>query len=428
MHRQLGTIVGKSVKAGLMFRRGGGQALPGLVVEKLFPGYVTSMLAGLPEGAVIITGTNGKTTTTKMVVHLLRAGGKRVLTNSTGSNLTRGIASSISQNARISGRLPFDIAVLEIDEATARRLVRQIKPRWVLALNVSRDQLDRFGEVDTIADYIGAAMAEATQGIVANARDPHLLQRAERIALEKGIELELFGSSPALAEYFPTDYELAAIDQSVKTREKPVKTDVAVELAAFRENRVKYRVGKDIYAAQLKLAGQHNYLNGAAALALARRLLPDTAMKDLAKELENVSLAFGRGEKYRLKNGSVIELVLVKNPASFRQALASYGSKQQNLMIAINDNIADGRDVSWLWDVDFSTLSGRKIALTSGTRSADMALRLKYDDISVGRLEPDLHKAAEALAQEDGEKVILATYTAMLRLYAYLSKNGQRVL
>jgi UDP-N-acetylmuramoylalanine-D-glutamate ligase len=174
MQKTAGTILGKTVKAGLRFRRSGGQALPGLIVEKLFPNYIGAMLNRLPEGVVVITGTNGKTTTTKMVVHLLKANGKRVLTNSTGSNLTRGIASSISQHAKVTGKLPYDIAVLEIDEATARRLVSQVKPRWLLALNVSRDQLDRFGEVDVVALYIKSAM-DASGGVVTNARDPHLL-------------------------------------------------------------------------------------------------------------------------------------------------------------------------------------------------------------------------------------------------------------
>src|SRR5205085_2478888 len=132
MQNFLATLIGKTIRGLLVFRRNGGQALPGLVIEKIFPGYVHAQLAKLPDGVVIITGTNGKTTTTKIVVHMLSANGKKVLTNSTGSNLVRGIASSIAQHAGFGDRLKEDIAILEVDEATARALVKQISPRWVL--------------------------------------------------------------------------------------------------------------------------------------------------------------------------------------------------------------------------------------------------------------------------------------------------------
>jgi len=153
---------------------------------------------------------------------------------------------------------------------------------------------------------------------------------------------------------------------------------------------------------KLKISGQHNYLNGAAALALVGNLMPEVKIEDLVNQLAEVSLAFGRGEKYRLPGGAVIELVLIKNPASFTQALASYGAAKANLMIAINDNIADGRDVSWLWDVNFESLDAKKVALTSGTRAADMALRLSYDDIKTAEVETDLTKAVNKLAEYAG--------------------------
>jgi len=420
MQKFLGTVVGKSVKAGLAYRRGGGQALPGLVVEKLFPNYVGAMLSNLPEGVVIITGTNGKTTTTKMVVHLLKANGKKVLTNSTGSNLTRGIASSLSQHAKVTGKLPYDMAVLEVDEATARRLVKQVKPKWTLALNASRDQLDRYGEVDTVVSYIKAAIAES-EGVITNAGDPKLVAAAGNLKKQ----VTYFGFAEKLRKYFPSDYDLAAVNGSVKTREKSAKA--YVELVGFNGQEAAYQINGRRYKADLKLSGQHNFLNGAAALALACRMLPDADPKNLVEELARVPLAFGRGEKYKFKNGAIVELVLVKNPASFTQALASYGSSKTNLTIAINDNIADGRDVSWLWDVNFEPLASQKVAMTSGSRAADMALRLRYDDINVGKIEPDLIKALGSLNIQSGEHVILATYTAMLRLYAKLSKSAEKI-
>lgn len=421
----LGTLIGKLIRLALRFRPGGGHALPGLVVERIFPDYVPRMVKKLPEGVVIITGTNGKTTTTKIVVQLLKAGGKRVLTNPTGSNLVRGLASSLAQHATIFGSLPYDIAILEVDEATARRLVETVKPRWVLALNVSRDQLDRYGEVDTVASYVGAAMAAAAEGVVTNAGDPHLLRIVQKLKPDKKMAVHYFGAAPSLAEYFPSDYELAAVDKSPPKQIKPVALEA--ELAAFENQKVTYRIDGQKYQARLKLSGQHNYLNGAAALALCRRLIPDSPPEELVSELSRISLAFGRGEKYRLKNGAVIELVLVKNPASFTQALSSYGSDQAKLMIAINDNIADGRDVSWLWDVNFSPWHGRDVAITSGTRGADMALRLSYEGIKVHSIESSLPKALKTLGDSQGRKVILSTYTAMLQLYRLLSKTGEKL-
>lgn len=427
MRKVLGTLTGKSIQAGLRFRRSGGQALPGLVVESLFPDYLARMIRQLPEGVIIITGTNGKTTTTKIVTEILKANGKKVLTNRTGSNLTRGIVSSISQHATLGGKLKQDIAVLEVDEATARRLVSQVQPRWVVGLNVSRDQLDRFGEVDTVAAYVGAAMAQAAEGIITNARDQHLVGIARQVSREKNIQLCYFGAAKKLAKYFPNDYELAAVDEA-KAPEMDIKDkDLAVALTDFTGQDVSYVIDGKKYEARLKLSGQHNYLNGAAALALCRRLLPEAAPQDLLEQLAGVSLAFGRGEKYQLRTGAQIELVLVKNPASFTQALSSYSAKNTNLMIAINDNIADGRDVSWLWDVDFKPLAGQKVAITSGRRAADMALRLSYDDISTANTEVSLPKAVKLLGEMSGPKVILATYTAMLQLYSLLTKQGEKI-
>lgn len=419
-----GTLIGKTVRQLLRLRHSGGQALPGLLIENLFPGYLASMLKKLPEGVIIITGTNGKTTTTKIVTELLQSSGKKVLTNSTGSNLTRGIASSISQHASFSGKLHLDMAILEVDEASARRLAGMIKPRWVLALNVSRDQLDRFGEVDTIASYIGAAMSAATEGVVLNGRDPHLYKLAQNISKENKIKLKYFGAAESLSRFFPSDYELAAVDRADKKMRTPFSNDV--ELAAFHGKQAAFKVGTQKFSVKLKLTGQHNYLNAAAALVLCRQLLPDMKINGVISLLSKIELAFGRGETYKLKNGAIIELVLVKNPASFTQALASYGAGDEELMIAINDNLADGRDVSWLWDVNFAPLNGRKIDVTSGTRAADMALRLSYDDITTDDIQPNISRALKQLAARPGKKVILSTYTAMLQLYGLLSRQGEK--
>lgn len=424
MRKVAGTVLGKTVTQAVKLRgKSGGQALPGLVVETLIPGYLGAMLQQLPDGVAIITGTNGKTTTTKMVVELLRASGKKVLTNATGSNLTRGIISSISQQATKAGRLPFDIAVFELDEAYASQFTRVLKPRFVLGLNASRDQLDRFGEVDMVAKLIGDTMLSASERIITNADD----QRLSAIAARSKIPVSYFSVAPSLLTYFPRDDELVAVDGGTATLQA-ADVPLSVELLHFQGTEAVYRFGKRRFTANLQVTGQHNFQNAAGALALVQAILPKADPATLAKNLAKVKPAFGRGQAFRLKNGSTLQLNLVKNPASFRQGLASYVHPGTAIMIAINDNIADGRDMSWLWDVDFTSLQHRPVAIATGSRAADMALRLQYDDVAVQTIEPNLEQALRIFCGLSENKVIFATYTAMLKLHAILGKQAGKVL
>lgn len=424
MRKTVGTLLGKSVARVVRLRgKTSGQALPGLVVETLVPGYLGAILHQLPYGVAIITGTNGKTTTTKMVVELLRANGKRVLTNPTGSNLTRGIISSVSQQASRGGKLPFDIAVFELDEAYARQFTDVMKPRYVLGLNASRDQLDRFGEVDKVAELISETMLSATDGIIVNADDKRLS------AAVSGTKTPCiyFGVAPTLLRYFPRDDELVSVGKTTSPAGTK-KRQLSVELRAFRGDSATYRIGERSVEATLQVTGQHNFQNAAAALALAHALLPDVEPINLVSQLAEVKPAFGRGQTFQLKNGSSLQLNLVKNPASFRQSLISYARSDTVIAIAINDRVADSRDMSWLWDVDFSDLQGDNVACTTGTRSVDMALRLQYDGTPVGTIEPDLDKALLLLSSLPGNKVIFATYTAMLHLHATLVQKAGKGL
>jgi len=420
MHRAVGTLLGKSVAGAVRLRgKSGGQAMPGLVVETLIPGYLGVMLRQLPDGVIIITGTNGKTTTTKMVVELLQANGKRVLTNPTGSNLTRGIISSVSQQAHRSGGLPFDVAVFELDEAYARQFTDTVKPRYVLGLNASRDQLDRFGEVDKVAELISETMLSATEGIITNADD----KRLSSAATTANVPVIYFGVAPALLKYFPRDDELVAVDAPAPVLQAS-DLPVEVELVTFKDENATYRLGDKQAQARLRVTGQHNFQNAAAALALVHTVMPDTELAGLVEQLSLVRPAFGRGQEFKLKNGSTLQLNLIKNPASFRQGLASYVQPDTTIMIAINDRVADSRDMSWLWDVDFTSLRGHEIALTTGSRAIDMALRLQYDDIAARTVEPDTDAALKAFCTLPGDKVAFASYTAMLHLHAQLNRKA----
>ncbi|HSX43450.1 MAG TPA: MurT ligase domain-containing protein [Candidatus Saccharimonadales bacterium] len=408
-------------KAVTLRGKSSGQSMPGLVVETLVPGYLKVMLARLPDGIVIVTGTNGKTTTTKMIVELLRTNGKKVLTNATGSNLTRGIISTVSREASRSGRLPHDIAVFELDEAYAGQFTDVIRPRYVVGLNASRDQLDRFGEVDTVARMIGDTMLSATRMIITNADD----KRLSLIANTATVPVRFFGVAPKLLQYFPRDDELVAVGPAAKSATRP---DMDVELLDFKDTAATYKVGADKVTASLNVTGQHNFQNAAGALALVHAVLPDVPAAMLAEQLAMVRPAFGRGQTFRLRGGTGLQLNLVKNPASFRQGLASYVRLDTKVMIAINDGLADSRDMSWLWDVDFSSLSSADVAWTTGVRAADMALRLQYDNITVGQVEPDIEAALRQFCTLPGEKVVFASYTAMLRLHRLLEREAGKSL
>lgn len=423
MNRALGTTIGKTVQQLLQRLDNRGQALPGLIVEKLQPSYLGEMLKQLPEGIVFVMGTNGKTTTTKIITELLKAAGKRVITNASGSNLTRGVISGVLQHATWSGALPYDIGVFEVDEAYAKKLLRQIRPRWVLALNVSRDQLDRFGEVDTVAELLGSTMDAATEGVITNADDPYLASIGNRLTADQSF-VDYFGAHRSLREHFPHEKMIASVRRG---KTGCVKCPAPqVELTSFQGREAIYTIDGKKYEAHLNLVDPHNYLNAAAALALVRRLLPDVPPDKLVADLTKITPAFGRGEIFKLPDGGLIQLTLVKNPASFFQALASYRSNGCDVMIAINDNYADSRDVSWLWDVDFLPLKGERQIITSGKRATDMALRLQYDDIPAEAI-PDLEQALQAFCRSQKRKVIFATYTAMLHLYEVLKKRAVEI-
>src|SRR6185312_2189132 len=180
-----------------------GNALPGLVVEKLFPRFLPHAMATLAEGVVVVTGTNGKTTTTKMVATLLGQR-YRVLTNDTGSNFVRGAITATCEHAGWSGRLPYDVAVFELDEAWAVRFVALVPPRRALLLNVMRDQLDRFGEIDTTAGLLGQVAAATTGHVVLNRDD----ERIAALAARTSADVSYYGVTPELRTVFPNDEEL----------------------------------------------------------------------------------------------------------------------------------------------------------------------------------------------------------------------------
>ncbi len=400
--------------------RGGGSALPGLVVEKLDPQFLQRTLANLPHGVVVVSGTNGKTTTTKMVTQLLRRHGLKVFTNPSGSNFTRGIVASLLTHVDAEGKLDADIAVLELDEAHAVHFARQVAPDYTLVLNVFRDQLDRFGEIDHTAKLLAKVVERTTKGVVLNREDD--LVRALSTLVPKEKKIQYFGLSDTLREKFPSDSNLRGVSNTMVSLPHPHRGDVILE--SLSGHTATFAFGtKPQPKVKLKIDGIYNVINAAAALTLVRMILSDSARDDeLLSELSDVRPAFGRGEAIQV-DGHPLEIVLVKNPSGFRLALESYAKRPASTLIAINDNYADGRDMSWLWDVDFESL-GPSVAMVSGTRAYDMALRLQYDLVDVTKVTPEVDDALGTFIKNtSGPRRIFCTYTTMLAIRRELQKD-----
>jgi len=396
--------------------RGGGSALPGLVVERVDPRFLAHALSGLPRGIVVVTGTNGKTTTTKMLVAILREHGLRVFTNPTGSNFTRGVISSMLGQIPLSGRLRADMAVLELDEAHALRFAAQVRPTHSLLLNVARDQLDRFAEIDATAQLLARLSEQTTRGVVLNIDDSFISRGRDRIA--EGVDVRYFGVDPSIADRLPELQEADVRFEDDFATPEPGAGDGLLKPRDERSFEVLFGEGDSVGPLELKQRGLAAMINATAATTTARLLLDgEFSEADTVRALRQVQPPFGRGEVIDA-GGQPLELVLVKNPAGFTVALGTYGSTPVTSMVAINDNYADGRDVSWLYDVSFESLRDRGVAMTSGVRAYDMALRLRYDDVEVEAIEPDLGRALDRFISEhpDEPKRIFCTYTAMMTL------------
>ncbi|MGZ4600887.1 MurT ligase domain-containing protein [Oryzihumus sp.] len=415
LRTSVAVAAGKAARAASRLR-GGGSALPGLVVERVDPAFLAHALADLPRGIIVVSGTNGKTTTTKMLAAILREHGLRVFTNPTGSNFTRGVISSMIPEIHLGGRLDADVAVLELDEAHALKFAAAVRPTHSLLLNVARDQLDRFAEIDHTAQLLAQLAEQTTGGVVLNIDDSFVARIRDRVA--DGVEVRYFGVDPSISERLPELMEADVRFEDDWAAPSPTDGDGLLKPADERSFEVRFGAEGVVGPVELRQRGLAAMINATAATTTAKMLLgADFREASTVAALQKVQPPFGRGEIIDA-DGQPLELVLVKNPAGFTVALGTYGSTPVASMVAINDNYADGRDVSWLYDVSFESLRERGVAITSGVRAYDMALRLQYDDVAVEEVEPDLDKALERFltAYPDEPKRIFCTYTAMMAL------------
>ena len=427
MRSRLTVALGRTARLAARVRGGGsgGTAFPGLVMERTDPGFLERTLSRLPRGVIVVSGTNGKTTTTKMVVQLLREQGLKVFTNRTGSNFVRGVLAALLTEVDAAGNLDADIAVLELDEAHAVHFVAQVRPRACLLLNVMRDQLDRFGEIDYTASLLHSIAQATSDVVVLNGDDPRLAAPA----FLEGVSARVvsFGAGEDLRSLFLSDDDLRTGLASPRDRGEGPGPRVTLE--AINGQRATVRVDGASHEVDFAIPGVHNLLNACAALGVVLEVLGEDAdLPGLLATLGTVQAAFGRGEVLTL-DGRPVQLSLVKNPAGFRMGLLSAASQAQEgevVVVAINDEYADGRDMSWLWDVDFAALRTNGVAVVTGVRAWDMALRLRYDDVEVTDVEPDLRKAValmrRAATDADRPMRIFTTYTAMLALRSILGE------
>ena len=309
-------LIGKAVRAASRLAHGGGSAFPGKIVERIDPQFLSRTLAQLPLGVVLVSGTNGKTTTTRMVASMLQSLGLKVFTNPTGSNFTRGVVSSLLAEVSLSGKLDADIAVLELDEAYAVHFVKQVPPDYCLLLNVMRDQLDRFGEIDNTARLLSKA-AEATTGtVVLNREDPRIARLADVAHTEDGVEVRYFGLDESLRGFFPSDDDMsttvdaeahdsaehggnigdsgnagdtadavaAAAPATSQPQDGPDALPADVTLRAVGDHRATFAIDGETYETAVKLEGVYNLYNAAAALAVVRAVAADAQAMSLPFE------------------------------------------------------------------------------------------------------------------------------------------------
>ena len=422
---------------------GAGMTIPGKLLSKLDPGAIDRLAARLPAGTAVVSATNGKTTTTAMAAEILRPL-YRLAHNRSGANLVSGVASTL---LAANGA---ELGLFEVDEAALPEIARRIRPRAVCLGNLFRDQLDRYGELELVAGRWREAVAglPADTVLLVNGDDPQVGALAE--AHERSVVFGL--DDPRLAR--PTlqhaadskycvrcgtlyDYAAAYVGHLGDYRcpscghSRP-RLDVAgraVELHGLERVEFDLVTPEGARRVELALPGLYNVYNALGAATLARAL--GASLDEIAAGLSRFSAAFGRFERISVGTKRLL-LLLIKNPAGANEAIRTLvdGGAPRVVAAALNDAVADGRDVSWIWDVDFELLlDGLETLVATGDRAAELALRFKYAGLDGGQIvvEPSLARALDRgleLTPDGGELVVLPTYTAMLALQRLLAERG----
>lgn len=399
------------------FAQSGGSAAPGLVALFIDPQLIRKLAKQIPEN-IVVTGTNGKTTTSGMIAHIFSQSGVHILHNGTGSNLSRGVASKLVNKSSLFGRITnVKIGIWEADEAAFVDIISQIKPEHIALLNLFRDQLDRYGEINTIILKWKRALEKASwkKTMYINGDDGHL----EEFKKSVNTAIQTFGIASSPVHF---EKESSAVHFDIKAQ--ILSTDMDTTEIVFGHN----GFGKKV---TLPIVGVYNVYNFLAAYLVVNDL--QISSEDIVNSLTSFKPAFGRMEKIQLKDRNGL-IALIKNPAGTTQVLDTIKpmlKKDDIFVIILNDNIADGTDVSWIWDAHFENISSKLSHIyVTGTRKFDMALRLVYAGVDKEMIHSEETISGiftkVASLSSGGNVFILPTYTALLELQEYLKKNGYK--
>ena len=436
-------------------KTGGGSTVPGVVARRVDPKVLTKLSRRLRLGSVAITGTNGKTTTTRMVSKILRTAGIGAVSNSTGANLVTGVTAALVSDSGLTGKVSSEMGLFEVDEANVPKVAAEAEIGTLAVLNLFRDQLDRYGELAYTGKVIASAFGDLPPdgAVILNADDPLVASlgnsarrpvfygvdepaldtgRLQHVADSK--DCPVCGTALVYETVFMGHVGVYDCPRCDFSRPEPAYRASRVRLQGAQGSEFLLSTPKGGTAVRIGLPGLYNVYNALAAAAVAGDA--GVGLPEISRGLGEFGGAFGRVERVKAGDREAF-LLLIKNPVGFNEILRTFvtGAEARNVLIAINDNDADGRDVSWLWDVDFEMLADARAEgktdaapfTVSGIRAQDMAVRLKYAELPVGPVIPDRAEAIKSAlaATPPGETLyVLPTYTAMLEIRNTLSELG----
>jgi len=444
-----------SAKLIRFLKRGGGTSYPGLIARKIDPTILSKLNGQLKRGSVLVTGTNGKTTTSALIHNILQQSGLKVVHNKTGANMLAGIAVSFLRAANVFGKLEHDAAVIETDEGIFPQLCQAIQPELVVVTNFFRDQLDRYGELDKTVSYIRLGLSRLPKGtkVLLNADDPIVVGLSgieglkyyyfgledREIAFKEmnqtaeGKFCPRCGTMLAYQHYYYSHMGEYRCPKCGFSRPNPTLSCDSIQLKGLKGSQFILREPGDQSIEILTgLPGLYNIYNILAANAAGAILGVDANTRQTA--ITAFQSVFGRMERIQVQDKQII-MVLVKNPAGWNEVMRTLFQHQgkYHLLIALNDQIPDGTDVSWIWDTDAEQLQLVTDSITgitiSGSRAYDMAVRLKYAGLEIKpeQVELDLLKAWEkALAETLPHEtlVVVPNYTSMLAFQGIMAQKG----
>jgi UDP-N-acetylmuramyl tripeptide synthase len=397
--------------------RGGGSALPGVVVQKLAPNVMRDVASQLPYGVVFVLGSNGKSTTTNLLSAVMREHGLKVFTNPSGANMPQGIASAMLAETSLTGRMDADIAILEIDEGYGAVIARQLKPQTAVILNLLVDQIYRFGEPDKVAQMFRGIAAEIGSSIVLNRDDNFLSTLGSELEAEGRLAVEYFGVTAEVQASAPHG-QVSARDFSGAPAATAVRHAVAEVVHAVGYD-AKISFAGTVHDVRMPSRGIHYAVDIAAAFTLAARNLGERF--DIAKAISAVQTTktvYGRGEILQV-NGVEVEILMLKNLASLQLNLDYLQQTPDSVLFAYDES---SKDPSWLYAADLSRLN--HVDVISGPKGAFVALRLAYEGKNFGVIEPDITKAVQRMLDgprpESGRHTFFLDYDQMMATRRYL--------